>query len=110
MLLATLKADNGAVDLSAYKSVEFWVKGDGKTYAAVLGRVAVQDSCNFRKEFKSPTEWTKMSLKLSDFAQPAWGKQLPFKLSDVLSISFIPAATFSDEDFNLWVDDVTFVQ
>ena len=39
-----------------------------------------------------------------------WGKQVPFKSSDALSLAFSPAASFSDEDFNLWVDDVSFVR
>jgi chitinase len=109
-LTATLAPGGAAVDLSQFTAVEFWVKGDGKVYSLALGRAAVQDYCNFREEFKSTPTWTKVTLKLKDFTQPAWGKQVPFKLSDVLNMTFSPGASFSDEDYDLWVDDVTLIK
>ncbi len=109
-LTATLTAGGGAVDLSQFKAIEFWQKGDGKVYSLALGRAAVQDYCNFREEFKSTPTWTKVTLKLSDFTQPAWGKQVPYKLSDITNMTFSPGASFSDEDYDLWVDDVTLVK
>ena len=109
-LTCTLAPGGSAVDISGFKTVEFWVKGDGKEYSFNVARAAVQDYCNYRKEFKSSVTWTKVSIKLTDLTQPAWGKQVPFKLSDVLYISFTPASNFSDEDYDFWVDDVTLVK
>ena len=109
-LTGTLNAGGTATDLSAFKSLEFWVKGDGKTYSVILARAAVEDYCNFRADFKAGTEWSKVTINLTDFKQPSWGRQVPFKLSDILYFSFTPNADFSDEDFNLWVDDITLVK
>jgi hypothetical protein len=109
-LTATLSTGGAAVDLSQFTAIEFWVKGDSKVYSLALGRAAVQDYCNFREEFKSTPTWTKVTLKLKDFTQPAWGKQVPFGLSDIMQMTFSPGASFSDEDYDLWVDDVTLVK
>ncbi len=110
MLTGTLKASGGAVDLSGFKAVEFWAKGNGKTYSLILTRSAVRDYCNYRQDFKAPTEWTQVTLPFSGFKQPAWGRQVPFGLTDVLYLAFTPNADFNDEDFDLWVDDVTLVK
>jgi hypothetical protein len=109
-LNAGLDASGGAVDLSDFKALQFWTKGDGKDYSALLARAAVQDYANPRDDFKAPAQWTKVILNLVDFKQPSWGRQIPPKLSDILYLSFAPAASFSDEDFNLWVDDVTLMK
>jgi hypothetical protein len=109
-LTCTLAPGGSAVDLSGFKAIEFWVKGDGKDYSFMLARAAVQDFCNFRKEFKSTSGWTKVTIKLADLTQPAWGKPVPFKLSDVLYVTFAPGASFSDEDYDLSVDDVVLLK
>ncbi len=111
MLTGTLGPTQGqAVDLSDFKTIQFWAKGDGKDYSVVLARAAIQDYANPRNDFKAQAGWTKVILNLADFKQPTWGRQVPPKVSDILYFSFTPAATFSDEDFNLWVDDVTLVK
>ncbi len=98
------------VDISQFKKIEFWVKGNGKDYTAILGRSAVKDHATFQADFKAPAQWTKVSLTLADFKQPAWGRQIPLKLNDILFIAFSPAASFSDDDFDLWIDDITLVK
>jgi len=109
-LTCTLAPGGSAADISGFKAVEFWVKGDGKTYAFMVARAAVQDFCHYRKEFKTTTGWTKVTIKLADLTQPAWGKPVPFKLSDVLYFTFAPGASFGDEDYDLSVDDVVLVK
>ena len=110
MLTVTLNSSGGPEDLSDFKSVEFYAKGDGKNYSVILARAAVEDYCNFRNDFKAPSEWTKVTINLSDFSQPAWGKQVPPGLKDVLYLAFTPNADFSDEDFDLWIDDLTLLK
>lgn len=110
MLTGTLNPSGAAVDLSEFKSVEFQTKGNGKAYSIILARSAVEDYCNFKQDFKAGKDWAKVSLNLGDFKQPSWGRQVPLKLTDVLYFAFTPNADFSDEDFDLWVDDVTLVK
>ncbi len=110
MLTGTLAPGWAPVDLSQFSAIEFWVKGNNKTYSVLLGRAAVQDYAHFRQDFIAGPKWTKVTLKLADFKQPSWGKPVPFKLSDIQNIAFTPGANFSDEDFDLWVDDITLVK
>ena len=99
-----------AVDLSEFTLVELWAKGDGKSYSLLLERAAVQDYAFFRNDFTAPSTWTKTILKLADFAQPSWGKKVPIQWTDVQNLSFNMAAGASDQDFDLWVDDIAFIQ
>jgi chitinase len=105
-LTGTLNASGSAGDLSDFKAIEFWTKGDGQFYSLVLARSAVQDYGNYRMDFKSGPQWTKVILNFADFKQPTWARPVPYKLSDVLFLAFEPNADFSDEDFDLWLDDI----
>src|SRR5207237_265779 len=69
--------DDGPKDLSGYTALRFWVKGDGKKYRVRLGRVAVEDYCDFEYTFIAPKEWTLITAPLEQFTQPKWGKQVP---------------------------------
>jgi chitinase len=109
-LVGTLNPMGGAADLSDFKTLEFWTKGNGKFYSVLLARAAVQDYGNYRLDFKGTPEWTKVTLNFSDFKQPTWARQIPFNLSDVMFLAFTPNADFSDEDFDLSLDDITLVQ
>ncbi|HTC21768.1 MAG TPA: hypothetical protein VK859_13015, partial [bacterium] len=83
---------------------------NGKFYSVVLARAAVQDYGNYRLDFKGAPEWTKVVLNFSDFKQPTWARQIPFSLRDVMFLAFMPNADFSDEDFDLWLDNITLVK
>ncbi len=109
-LTGSLNTSGTAADLSDFKAIEFWAKGDGKFYSLVLARAAVEDYGNYRLDFKGAPEWTKVVLNFTDFKQPNWARQVPYKLSDVLFLAFEPNADFSDEDFDLWLDDITLVK
>lgn len=110
MLTGTLDPGSAAVDLSGFKGILFSTKGNGKDYSVVLARAAVQDYCNFRQDFKTSAEWRTISLPLDKFKQPDWGRQVPIAFTDVMYMAFTVSAAFSDEDFDLWVDDVTLVK
>jgi chitinase len=105
-VLATL----GNADLSGWKAIRFAAKGDGKKYDLLLSRSAVRDYANFRASFTAPKEWTTIELKFDDFKQPDWGHQLSKVWVDVSAIAFSPTSTFSDEDFDLSVDDLVLVK
>jgi hypothetical protein len=109
-LVSTLASGGAAVDVSQFKGIEFWVKGNGKTYTLMLDSSSVQDYCYYRKEFKATATWSKVFLKFSDFTQPLWGKPLPLKVTDLTNITFSVGSSFSDEDYDLWVDDVALVK
>jgi hypothetical protein len=101
--------DDGPKDLSAYDSLRFHAKGDGKKYRIRLGRVAVEDYCDFEYTFVAPKEWTRITAPLAEFAQPKWGKQVARGFKDVKMIGFLALAPGDDEDFDLRFTDVEFV-
>ena len=101
--------DNETKDLSAYKSLQFYAKGDGKKHRIRLGRTAVEDYCDYEFTFVAPKEWTLVTAPLSDFAQPAWGKQVPRSFKDVTKIGFLALAPGDDEDFDLRFTRMRFV-
>jgi peptidoglycan/xylan/chitin deacetylase (PgdA/CDA1 family) len=108
MLSLGLDAGGKAVDLSAYKAVRFYTKGDGKTHAVALNKASVTDYCDYQGDFASPSDWTQVTLPFSDFAQASWGKQLEKKFNDVVKLTFLPGA--ADADFDYRVDDVEFIK
>jgi Complex I intermediate-associated protein 30 (CIA30) len=61
---------DGPKDLSVYKTIQFYAKGDGKQYRVSLGRKAITDYCYYEHEFTAPKDWTLVVCKLDDFTQP----------------------------------------
>ncbi|MGC4095408.1 MAG: hypothetical protein QM756_47285 [Polyangiaceae bacterium] len=51
-----LNRDKTPQDLSGYKSLRFFVKGNGGRYAVVLQRKAITDYDHYRFEFTAPSE------------------------------------------------------
>jgi hypothetical protein len=100
---------DGPKDLSGYTSLRFYVKGDGKKYRVRLGRVAVEDYCDYEFTFVAPKEWTLVTAPLNKFTQPKWGKQVPPGFKDVTKIGFLALAPGDDEDFDLRFTEVEFV-
>jgi endo-1,3-1,4-beta-glycanase ExoK len=96
------------VDVTEFKALEFWAKGDGKNYRVQLSKASVQDWSHPQHEFRPAKTWTKVTLPLARFAQPSWGVKVNNLGNDVNSIVF--GAMDGDQDFDLWIDDVKFVK
>jgi chitinase len=107
-------ADVGAAmpssDLSQFKAVRFAAKGDGKRYLVVFRRGAVRDYGHFRAPFVAGKEWTQIEVKFDDLKQPDWAHQVPRGFVDVTSIAFMPGVSFSDEDYDLSIDNIELVK
>jgi type 1 glutamine amidotransferase len=101
--------DDGPKDVSAYTSLRFWAKGDGKKHRARIGRAAIDDHCHFEYVFTAPKEWTQITAPLKEFAQPKWGKQIPQGYKDVTKVGFLALNTGNDEDFSLRIAGMEFV-
>jgi hypothetical protein len=102
--------DAGTKDLSEYKALRFWAKGDGKKHRARIGRAAVEDFCYPEAPFVAPKEWTRVTLALSDFRQPDWGKQVAAGFKDVKMVGFAALSPGDDEDFELRLAAIEFVK
>lgn len=96
-----LSSDKSPKDLRGFRSIRFWVKGDGGRYSVALVRRSVTDYDNFTQQFFAPSGWTQVALPISGFAQAGWGKKLPAVFDDVVQIQFQPAAFSRPFDFSV---------
>lgn len=99
----------GPADISSFKAIEFMTRGNGKNYDLLVYLSQVADFAHYRHSFKAPTDWTKVRLELKDFKQPDWGVKVPRDYRSVKEILFAPSG-MNDEDFDLSLDDITFVK
>ncbi len=103
-LRISVNAKNQSQDLSKFKSVEFWVKGDGNPQKIRIIKDAVTDHDQYAMVFPTSSEWKKVALPFSSFMQAGWGKKVPAEFKDVSAIEFSPNAF--DSDFDFAFDDV----
>jgi uncharacterized lipoprotein YddW (UPF0748 family) len=108
-LLTYLNPDHAPVDLSAFKGLGFYARGDGKAYEVVLHEPVVKDFAYFRARFQAGKDWAPVSLDWKAFKQPGWGQPVESDFGDVDQLQFGPSG-LSDEDFGLDIDDVRFVR
>jgi Carbohydrate binding domain (family 11) len=99
-----LNPAKSAKDLRGFRSIRFWVKGDGGRYSVSLTKQSISDYDHFKQEFVAPSSWTQVALPISGFAQAGWGKKQPAVFDDVMQIQFSPAA-FS-HPFDVSIDHV----
>ncbi len=95
-------------DLRGLRTLEVWVKGDGRQYRLQLTKSSVTDWGHFHVTLTAPTSWTKLTFPLTQFAQPEWAKKVPATFDDVTHITF--GALEGDKDFDLSLDDLRFVK
>ena len=95
-----LKPDRSAVDLGAYHSLRFWVKGDGSPHKVRLIKAGVTDSDHFSYLFPTSADWQEVRIPLTAFRQAGWGKPVLRQFDDVTDIEFSPGAADADFDFS----------
>jgi hypothetical protein len=103
---ASVAARFGKVDLSAFRGLRFFAKGDGKTYSVLLERESVRDYAHFRFDFIAGPVWSEIRIRFADFGQPDWGARVEPAWFDVTGLTFSPSSRLDDEDFELWLDSV----
>jgi hypothetical protein len=99
------------VDLKNFSAFRFWTKGDGRPYLLMVERASITDYGYYQSGFTAHKDWTQVTLPLSGFYQPGWAKPVPMGWADVRQFQFSPdPGVFSDDDFDLWVDDIELVK
>ncbi len=105
--------DNISKDISEYKGICFYVKGDEKIYSVLIGpnRNKVDNEYNdFRFTFLAPTQWTQVIIPFSSFSQDSgWGKKTEL-LENLKNAKDIVWQTVSQphDSVELYVDDIGF--
>lgn len=100
-----LNGPKKAEDISGYKNVSFYAKGDGGRYQVAIVRDAVKDFDQFHYEFTAPREWTLIQIPIEAFKQAGWGKAIQGPATDVKFINISPATP--EQPFDIFIDDVT---
>ncbi|MES2201460.1 MAG: CIA30 family protein [candidate division FCPU426 bacterium] len=96
-------------DLSAYKTLELWVKGDGQAYTVRLQKKGLVEAENYAAIFVAPKEWTKLKISFESFKQPDWAtKKVEPEFDDVEKLAFYPMSF--DGDYDLSVDELSVVR
>ena len=95
-------------DISGYTTLRFWAKGDGGTVRVQLCKLGVKDYAFHSADFVSAHGWTQVTLPLSSFKQPNWGKAVGDVFNDVEKIQFTPVD--GDKDYDFSIDDLTLLK
>lgn len=103
-LVLPLSPEQTPVDLGAFKSLRFWIKGDGRRHVVKLMKRSITDYDQYRFEFPTTTTWKELAIPLTAFTQAGWGRPVPRIFDDVDAVQF-EAGVF-DADYDFSVDDV----
>jgi hypothetical protein len=104
-----LKSPKAAMDISGYKAIAFWAKGDMKNYKVTLCRDAVTDYADFAAPFFAGKQWKQVVIAFTDFSQPSdWGKKVPAGWKDVNQVKWGPI--YNDVDFDMSIDDIALLK
>ncbi len=97
----------GTSDLSGYRGIQFWVKGNGKHYMLRIESNLVSDFNLHHYPFEAGREWTLVRVPFSELKQWEWGGRVPWKKAarEVRWIQLInfsaPGEQFNDLDFTV---------
>ncbi len=104
------------IDVSKYKGIEFWAKGDGKEYQLQLQTPLIKDFNFYNYVFTSQPEWTRYEVRFDQIKQEDWGKKtVTVPERDILTkINSIVWRTYpmgqSRESVELAIDDIKFLK
>jgi RHS repeat-associated protein len=102
-----LKTDESPTDVSQYKALAFFAKGDGKKYSVKLKTGSVTDNDYHQFVFTVSPEWKQYVIPFYLFEQQGWGKQVQLNGTDVKSVLWLTVGA-PHESVALWVDGVAF--
>jgi len=96
-----------AVDVSQYKGIQFYTKGDGKQYRAAFSTLAVVDFDDFSHLFTAPQQWQLVEIPFAELRQMGFGKRVKWTAKDITALQFM---TFGapQESFFVLIDEISF--
>jgi hypothetical protein len=111
-LATSLEEGGKPVDLSPYKGISFWAKGDGKPIRLVFQSPAVKDYNYYGYVFTPTAEWQRFDVSFDQLTQEDWkDKLVPVPQAEALAqVTYIAWTTFPPgeprESTQLELDDV----
>ena len=105
--LSLAPAGAEAADVSRYKGIQFYTKGDGKQYRVAFSSLAVIDYDDFSHMFTAGEDWQLVKIPFAELIQMGFGKRMEWTGRDVTSLQ---VTTFGapHKSFLLLIDEVSF--
>ncbi len=106
-----LNSPNDPVDISQYNAIEFWARGDGKSYRMKLRSPVTGDYDDFGYNFAPTPEWTRYVVTFDQLQQEGWGKKVNRDnvLKQVISVTW-QTRNQPHDSIELAVDNIRFIQ
>lgn len=106
-----LNSPNDPVDISQYNAIEFWAKGDGKSYRMKLRSPVTGDYDDFGYNFAPTPEWQRYVVSFDQLQQEGWGKKVNRDnvLKQVISVTW-QTRNQPHDSIELAVDNIRFIQ
>ena len=107
---AAVQSSEQSRDLGRFTGVQFYARGDGRTYRVVLARDSIKDGNHFVAEFTAGQDWKLVQVPFTKLAQsPYFGTLVPWSASDVKGVGFMAAASPGEAtDFKVELDNIAF--
>ncbi|MCX6047752.1 MAG: hypothetical protein NT075_21855 [Chloroflexi bacterium] len=103
----TLNPNGRGVDVSPYKALHFWAKGDGTPVRIQLESASIADHDYYQTVVTLDSEWRQYIIPLSQFTQRGFGAPAAFLRTDVKAVVWLNAIA-TGKALNLSLDQVSF--
>lgn len=99
------------LDLSAYKTIKFWVRGSGNKLRLHVCSENVKDY-DYHEYYipATPKEWRQYKVPFEIFKQEGWGKNQALDLAKVVKLQFQTGSMVAGEDGWFEVDNISFIK
>jgi len=105
-------SDRQAIDISQFKGIKFWARGNGVNFLVRLESPIIKDYAYHGCEFFADNDWEEFIIPYDDFRQPSW-KSKPVYLKEILkAVTSIQWETNSRpmEKYFLCLDNIEFIK
>lgn len=103
----TLNPNGMPVDVSPYRALRFWAKGNGMPVRILLESANITDADYYQTVFVPTHEWQQYIIPLNQFEQRGFGKAVPFTGTDLKAVLWLNAEA-SRQPLTLALDQVSF--
>lgn len=101
----TLNPNGRAVDVSPYKALRFWAKGDGTPVRVILETASVTNNDYYQTVFRPDSEWREYMLPLTQFTRST--ERTALAGTDLKAVIWTNAEA-TGQPMNLAIDGVSF--
>jgi hypothetical protein len=100
-------ASSNGIDISAYNSVSFWIKGNGSKVRVQIATKDVSDYDYHNYVIASvPSEWKQYRIPFTSCLQEGWGTKKELNLSSIVAIQIQTASATAGEKGWIALDNV----